>query len=181
MEELESFLITCEGEKTEPNYFKRFRVSGKVIEVKGLGDHTFSLVKKTIELKAKKAYDQTWVVLDRDSFPVERFNNALNLAKENRIQVAYSNEAFELWYLLHFNYYNTSMCRDQFSKMLSRLMGRPYKKNSAVIYDQLLQKQSTAIKNATRLLTQYPNPKPVDNNPSTTVHLLVKELVRNSR
>lgn len=30
------FLIVCEGEQTEPNYFKAFQVAGLVLEVKGV-------------------------------------------------------------------------------------------------------------------------------------------------
>ncbi|MGB3655272.1 MAG: RloB domain-containing protein [Rivularia sp. (in: cyanobacteria)] len=50
------------------------------------------------------------------------------------------------------------------------------KKNSETIYDELFNKQPTAIKNATTLLKQYSPQNPVENNPSTTVHLLVQEL-----
>jgi len=35
------FLIMCEGSRTEPNYFRRFRVNTEVVDldVVGLGDH----------------------------------------------------------------------------------------------------------------------------------------------
>jgi hypothetical protein len=102
------FLIVCEGEKTEPNYFRNFRVPGKVYcDVRGFGYNTVSLVRKTIELREQDEYDQVWCVFDRDSFPAQDFNNAIALADRNSIRVAYSNEAFELWYLLHFNFYNS--------------------------------------------------------------------------
>ncbi len=47
------FLIVCEGEKTEPNYFRSFPVDTKVIklDIKGEGKNTKSLVEKAIELK----------------------------------------------------------------------------------------------------------------------------------
>jgi hypothetical protein len=43
------FLIVCEGEKTEPNYFKSFRVSKKVVDVHGLGENPSKLVKSAKE------------------------------------------------------------------------------------------------------------------------------------
>jgi hypothetical protein len=46
------------------------------------------------------------------------------------------------------------------------------------MYEQLLAKQPTAVKNARKLLTQYTPPNPEKDNPSTTVHLLVEELNR---
>jgi hypothetical protein len=47
------FLIVCEGEKTEPYYFKSFPVDPTVIklDIKGEGKNTKSLVEKAIELK----------------------------------------------------------------------------------------------------------------------------------
>lgn len=54
----------------------------------------------------------------------------------------------------------------------------PYQKNSETIYDELLSKQSTAIKNAENLLKQYELHNPAKDNPSTAVHILVKELNR---
>ncbi|MDF5732679.1 MAG: RloB family protein, partial [Rhizonema sp. PD38] len=104
----ERFLIVCEGEKTEPNYFKSFRVPGKVvIDIRGLGNNTIGLVEEVVIIKNDAEYDQVWCVFDRDSFPRKDFNAALALATRENIQVAYSNEAFELWYLLHFHYYDT--------------------------------------------------------------------------
>lgn len=174
----ERFLIVCEGEKTEPNYFLNFRVPRKVIEVRGYGYNTVSLVEKAIELSQQEEYDQVWCVFDRDSFPVQNFNEAVSLAKRNRIQIAYSNEAFELWYLLHFNYYDTAMSRSDYCTKLSALLGREYKKNQDDMYRLLESKQAKAIQNAERLLDQYEPLVPENANPSTTVHLLVTQLNR---
>jgi hypothetical protein len=106
----QSILIVCEEEKTEPNYFKAFKVTSANVVVIGLGTNTVKLVSSTIALKElalKKeiTYDQVWCVFDRDSFSKTDFNNALLLALQNGIEVAYSNEAFEVWYLLHFSYF----------------------------------------------------------------------------
>lgn len=175
---LERFLIVCEGEKTEPNYFNSFRVPKNVIDVYGFGNNTIELVEKAVELKRNGDYDQVWCVFDRNSFPAKNFNAALELAKKEKIEVAYSNEAFELWYLLHFNFYDTAMPREDYKKKLSRLLGHEYKKNSENIYEELESRQPNAIKNARRLLDQYSSPKPESDNPSTTVHLLVEQLNR---
>ena len=50
----DSFLIICEGEKTEPNYFSSFKVNIKV-EILGLGRNTLSLVEEAINIWEKYA------------------------------------------------------------------------------------------------------------------------------
>ncbi|MHB9134294.1 MAG: RloB family protein [Armatimonadota bacterium] len=180
------FLIVCEGERTEPNYFRRFRVPSQVIEVCGVGCNTVSLVRKAIRLREEKGYtggdDQVWCVFDRDSFLKAQFNRAITLADEHDLQVAYSNEAFELWYLLHFHYFNTGITRDQYIEKLHALLGqhcgRAYAKNSADMFDLLYTRLPDAMRNAANLLQAMDGVKAGDANPSTTVHRLVAELRR---
>lgn len=181
-ETIQRFLIVCEGERTEPNYFRSFRVPGDVkVEVQGIGYNTVSLVEKAVELRSGGDYDQVWCVFDRDSFPVGSFNEAIRIANREKIKIAYSNEAFELWYLLHYDFLNTGVSRAQYITMLEQKIGGEYEKNSRDMYDILISKQETAINNAKRLLASYNSDRPADNNPSTTVHLLVEELRRFSR
>ena len=173
-------LIVCEGEKTEPNYFKKFPIpSDCVIEVNGIGANTVSLVKEAIRLRdqADYNYDQVWCVFDRDSFPVNNFNAALQMAKAKRIKVAYSNEAFELWYLLHYCYFNTGLSRKDYKVRLTHYLGHKYQKNSKTIYDEIYPHQNDAIRYAKKLLSLY-TPNPAKDNPSTTVHVLVEKLKR---
>ncbi|MDD2372951.1 MAG: RloB family protein [Syntrophomonadaceae bacterium] len=173
-------LIVCEGKKTEPQYFEGFRPAN--IVVRGFGYNTVSLVEKAIEFRKNDLFpfDQTWCVFDRDEHDIGNFNNAFILADKNDIRIAYSNEAFELWYCLHFDYLNSAVSRKQYSKILTRylkaLYNCKYQKNLTGIYDWLLDKQGTAIKNAEKLFAQYPNPNPAKDNPSTSVHNLVIEL-----
>ena len=176
------FLIVCEGEKTEPNYFLKFRVNQKLIEVVGVGANTVSLVEKTIELKDDPyaSYDQVWCVFDRDSFPARNFNAALALANKSGIEVAYSNEAFEIWYLLHFYYHTSATSRAEYARMLTERLGVPYKKNDPSMYEKLLDRQETAIRNAGALLQSHIDHSPERDNPSTIVHVLVQELNKHS-
>jgi len=173
-----SFLIVCEGEKTEPNYFKSFKLSSATIKVVGYGMNTRSLVEKALEIAKgdDEKFDEVWCVFDRDSFSLQNFNSAFDLARRKKINIAYSNEAFELWYLLHFQYLDTGISRDDYQKRLSKLLKEPYKKNSTGMYRKLLDKQPTALRNAENLLKTYNPRNPGEDNPSTTVYLLVKEL-----
>jgi hypothetical protein len=163
----------CEGSKTEPNYFRRFRANAQVVELKvlGLGDNTLSLVEQTCERMRQDKYEYVWCVFDRNSFPAQKFNAALDLARRRGIHVAYSNEAFELWYLLHFDYHNVATSRSDFAQMLTRRLGFPYRKNDPRMYIRLKERQPEAIRNAQRLLDFYgPEHNPERDNPCTTVH-----------
>ena len=171
------FLIVCEGAKTEPNYFMAFRVP-KVVEVviEGLGENPSKLVQSAKSFNDQGEYDQVWCVFDRDSWPEEDFNNAIHSATSHNFKIAYSNEAFELWYVLHFEFLNTGIPRADYCEKLTSLLGKKYQKNSLTIYDDLFNEQTSAIRNAEKLLQQYEPQNPVKDNPSTKVHLLVQEL-----
>jgi hypothetical protein len=172
-------LIVCEGEKTEPAYFQAFHIPSVVtVKVEGLAKAPLTLVEKAIELWDSTRYDQAWCVFDRDDVPAERFNQALDLAQRQKIKVAYSNQAFELWFLLHFHYCDVAQARQDYCDRLSHELGRTYQKNDRNLYQELLPWQDMAIRHAERLLAQYNPPNPAADDPSTMVHELVQELNR---
>jgi len=177
------FLVICEGTKTEPNYFKEFRSNQTVVEAEGYAQDPKGLVNTAIKrrneerLKGQK-FDEVWCVFDRDDVHPDRFNAALSQAAANNIKVAYSNEAFELWYVLHFEYLNAEIPRKDYQAKIAKHLGLPsYKKNDPSLYARLLGYRKDAIRNAARLLESYPSPNPAQDNPSTTIHLLVEALL----
>lgn len=180
----QSFLIVCEGEKTEPDYFKAFRITSATIKAVGQAMNTMTLVNKAISIREgdrqkKRLYDQCWVVFDKDDFPANDFNHAIQLAEKNGFRVAYSNQAFEYWFLLHYNLYTGPIHRSQYKDMLTKLTGISYNKSEgfgAVMYNLLLTRQQQAIKNAKAVLAEISNGDPANEESSTTVHKLVIEL-----
>lgn len=192
------FLIVCEGEKTEPNYFKSFKTNVKsfvyTIDAFGEASNTKDLVNRTIKYRDKSSqkYDSVWAVFDRDSFSPNNFNGAIALAENNNIKVGWSNEAFELWYLLHFQYRNTSMLRNDYKRVIqdevnAKIIAQSksknpkkfvYRKNSTEMY-AVLEKygnQKQAITYAKKLILNHTCNNFAIHNPCTTVHLLVEEL-----
>jgi hypothetical protein len=165
-EPTQRFLIVCEGEKTEPNYFRGLAQDHRLnatVTVMGKGLDPSQLVETAQTERRLGDYDHddhVWCVFDRDSWTAENFNSALAQARQHRILVAYSNEAFELWYLLHFHYYHTGITRQQYITKLERLLGHPYAKNSRRTYDELRGRQKDALHNARTLLAQYDPPNP---------------------
>lgn len=172
------YLIVCEGEKTEPNYFQGLKddlpkgvLTWCQIDIEGTGRNTQSLVDEALRLKKwyeqeyNRPIDKLWVVFDRDSFSAGDFNNAILRCQNTKpvIGCAWSNEAFELWYLLHFHYYNHSMSRknyqDAIEENLKPILGTAYQyqKNSVNMYDVLKEHGSldNALRNAKRLTENY--------------------------
>lgn len=178
------FLIVCEGSKTERYYFEELRKDHRLnaeVTVRGLGLDPSQLVDTAHKLRGLENYDQVWCVFDRNTWPAQNFNNALVQARHHGIGVAYSNEAFELWYLLHFYYYDTGIPHQEYIERLEGLLGHPYAKNSRDTYRELRSRQKDALRNARTLLAQYQPSDPANDNPSTTVHILVEELLRHAR
>jgi RloB-like protein len=195
------YLIVCEGTKTEPNYFEGLKqdlhkgiLTAFQIDIEGAGRNTQSLIDEALRLKAKyenetsRPIDNLWAVFDKDSFAANDFNNAINRCQNlnPKVYCAWSNEAFELWYLLHFHYYNNAMRRADFQHLiednLRPLIGEnySYQKNSPEMY-ALLQEHGNirdAIRNAKRLEDNYGGRQDYANlNPATMVYKLVEELL----
>ena len=182
---LRRILIVCEGEKTEPNYFRKFQADQEVydsIDVHGTGYNTVSLINEAIRIKneavqKREPYSEIWCVFDKDDFSIEAFEYAIRLAGQNQINCAYSIEAFEIWYMLHFNYYDSALSRRQYKEKLSELLKKPYLKNDTEMYSLLKGRRKKAIQNAKRLYNIQCLLPLKDQNPITTVFKLVEQLI----
>ena len=196
------YLIVCEVEKTEPNYFLGLKedlpkgvLTYYQIDIEGTGRNTQSLVDEALRLKKlyehenNRPIDRLWLVFDRDSFPANDFNNAIMRCQNStpKIGCAWSNEAFELWYLLHFQYYENAMSRGDFKGLIESNL-KPvleerfrYEKNSEQMYALLKEygNQEDAIRNAKRLAERFEGRLDYANhNPCTMVWVLVEELMK---
>ena len=209
-------IIACEDSISSPIYFKM--LVSALIREKIITQDSFVIAKhnhtnpmgvlddlrnhKDDNGKTYKDFDHKWIVIDRDCERVnggghmaEDYNNALKTAKNRRndlhIDVAYANDAFELWYLLHFEYRNTAILRDEIIEVLIEKLKQldPHKFSrlnrdnikqanyAKLIYEALLPMQEKAISNAERLLLSYGEEhNPEQDNPSTTIYKLVNIL-----
>ena len=183
-----NYLIVCEGARTEPNYFEAL-IGGRNsrvldADILGMGQSTCRLVRTAIEERDRSMieYDRVWVVFDKDDFA--DFNEAIALAQSNNICSAWSNEAFELWYYLHFQYLDTPINRSQYIEALNREIRKfepdySYKKNDKGTFAILCKygNLDLAIRFAERLETLYNDSNFATHKPCTKVHHLVKELM----
>ena len=154
------------------------------IQIKGGQGNTTQLVNnatKYNELRMRQngsGFDHLWIVFDKDDFPDEHFNEAVFDAKRKNIEAAYSNESFELWLLLHFEFLNSAIGRNQYADKLNKYMG-VYKKSEPDIYRKVSEagNESEAILRAKKLFDSYDHNSPAKENPSTRVHLLIEALL----
>lgn len=191
LNERKYFLIVTEGEKTEPLYFEYFKSFLPksfldTIHLIGEGANTVSVVEKAIVTRDKRLknpvlpnFDEVWAIFDRDDFPPERINESIALANRENVEVGFSNQAFELWYVLHFQYLDADLHRSQYFEILSRELKMRYEKNSKKIVRLINEKgdANLAIERAERLCEAFDHIYDHKNAPLTTVYKLVQKLI----
>lgn len=196
------YLIVCEGKKTEPNYFNGIKarieeiykskidVKNKIdLDIEGTGRNTEDLVDFAIKLRSFSAipYGHVWVVFDKDDFSYEQFNNSIVKAKQNNINVAWSNESIELWFLIHFINLDAAIHRTDYINKLNQIFtregvnGGKYEKNLKDIFEILSSngKVNKAIERSKKQREKFEckGLQPSRMNPCTTVDVLVEELL----
>lgn len=194
-----SYLIVTEGKCTEPNYFKglialvKKRIGGHIdvqtvptADIYGEGCSTCALIRHTEEIvnRANIPYQNVWVVFDKDDF--EDFDQAIMQGREKGFHVAWSNQCFEYWIYLHFNYNDAALHREEIYSKLSEIFKQyginngEYEKNDKELFDKLNEYGSVkiAIKKAKSRMSEFNEKKnkPSEFAPGTTVHILVEEL-----
>lgn len=191
-----SYFIGTEGTKTEVIYFQAIagyliqefsgyegRIEVPTMTVEGIGASNFRLIQDVEDYLRSdpRLFEHVWVVFDKDDIPLDYFDNSIQQAESKGYRVAWTNDSFELWYLLHFEYLQSGITREQYTEKLTahlRQNGLPkYEKNNIVeMFDILLSKKETAIRNANKLEKGFGSEPPSKRNPCTAVHHLVKEL-----
>lgn len=192
-----NYLIVTEGIETEVNYFTNIKkiieslfrsniIVDKVsLEIEGKGRSTMVLVNEALKMRSLRSYSEVWVVFDKDNN--KDFDEAIAFAKSKGLNVAWSNECFELWLLLHFQNLNSAISRDDYSSKLSEHFKKKninngvYDKNIKEIFDITSSFVYTAIERSTRLVKENIQNEifsPTKMNPCTTVQDLVEQLIQ---
>ena len=140
-------------------------------------------IKTDLERKNAMSFDRVWVVFDKDDF--DDFNEAIKKARKLGFQSAWTNEAFELWYYLHFEYLDTGISRTAYIEKLEEAfrsrMGDEnfnYRKGNPDIYSMLQQygREDLAKRFARQLRGLYTGTNYASHKPCTMVDKLVDEL-----
>jgi RloB-like protein len=171
-------LILSDGTETEPNYFKALKLAWRLSAIE-VPSHPIGQAKQVVEKaqKLSKDYDEVWCVVDKDDLSATIFDAAIASCKGN-IHVAWSNESFELWFVLH--YTNAPArgldARKRYLVQLDQFIGSDYGKaedNWSILEPYL----ETALLNADRLMAQYTEGElPSASCPGTRVQNLMRLL-----
>ena len=128
-------------------------------------------------------YGEPWIVFDRDR--VIHFDQIIENAKQEGVNVGWSNPCIEIWFDAYFGrmhgYQDSVTCCREFANTFEKKTGQEYKKSSNQIYTMLNRygNEPEAIKIAGSRYAQYLRDgvdKPSGMCPCTTVHRLVDEI-----
>lgn len=129
--EMTTYVFFCEDEVSECIYLRSLQIPNvlkiNVIEKQGQGvKNVFSAIEKChqdglllrIDQDRSRLSDENlnvWCIFDRDSpnYTDVEFNSCPAFAQMHEVKVAWSNDAFELWLLLHFKDVDAAQVRYQ--------------------------------------------------------------------
>jgi len=184
-------LIVCEGEVTEPEYFRGFerwaRNNTVQIDIPIKRSQGLALVERATRLKcaaesaarreadAFLAYDEGWCAFDVDDNDQRNLNEARQLAGANSIELAVSNPCFELWLWLHFKDSPGARHRYDLQRMLREFLPG-YDKH--LEFDQVSAGIADATRRARRLDEYAQEEGEAGRNPSTDVYRLTDSIAR---
>lgn len=181
------FLIVCEGEKSELIYFyELISLLGKLsvdITIVPVGSSIVGAYQTAKRKSREDDYDFVWILGDKDEVPDNDFDSTIYKALDEGFYVGYSNQKFELWFLLHFDYLTSSIDRRLYDSMLEakirkncNLPSYHYTKSCRGIGKILHDRLDTAISNSERLFDLHGKDlPPSQRDPVTTVHELIKQ------
>jgi len=195
-------LIVCEDKNTEPYYFRQIkklfpentvylREIGTGKKPKGIVEQSI-VEREALSIEARKSIDEVWVVFDKDdegdnATTLASFNSAWTLAEQENINIAFSNEVFELWLLLHLvKIFSTSPISRADIYLRLETAIKSFETHKEFVYEHgktnvidvifELGNETKAIERAEKLSADQEGKQPIDANPSTTVHILVRRL-----
>lgn len=194
-ERSETWLFVCEGTKTEVKYIESLvnhanslsNESPLKVVVHGTGINTVSLVKSVDEfydyvdenrVKEKIPFAKTFVLFDKDSFGSSQFNSAIKIAQNKGYIPIWSNECFELWFILHFEYYTSNNGRQAYFDRLSELFGCEYEKADDIFKKIHSPKNLKNAMNFSEKLEEYHKKSlsPSQKVPCTQMYKVVEEI-----
>ena len=177
--------VFVEGEKTEAGYLLPWRRDLRdrvLITVDAFtGASPMAMVQRAVQTKAAdrrdqarsrgRAFDEVWCVFDRDEHP--NIPEALALAEQHGIGVAFSNPCIELWFILHFEDQTASIHRHDAQRRSATLLvaGKTLTPAAA---QRLVQRYPEARRRAIALDAKHEGDgSPPLSNPSSTMWNLI--------
>lgn len=187
------FYIITNGVQTECNYFKLLKAKRSVYDVKIIFENADPLGLVQYAQRYIAEANQVWCVFDIDyTYKDKRLIPALKQAEESGVKIAYSNVAFEVWLISHFEKCKTTLQLDDYTDELDKLLkasgsNKKYSKtDEKLLKDCFIPNYKIAMENSKITYqnyvkmhnAKYPNQRqPIWNwVSSTTVYKLVEAL-----
>jgi hypothetical protein len=180
----EVVLIVCEDTKSSAYYIeqkaksiglpiinsiKKININSSSVDIQGIGKAPITIVKEAIKKKknfnyeAKRkqsySYSKVFCIMDVDDHSsladaIEIINVENQKDKETKIIPIISNECFEIWYILHFDYTTAELHRDSKAKRSKTKMFIPNNRNLSKLIEKYLviDKYNKAANNIFQLL-----------------------------
>jgi hypothetical protein len=181
------FTLFCEGQNTEPAYFRALaaQFQGTIVEIAIVpaAGVPMTIAKKAADAKTpprrkKDSYeenDEVWAVFDRDDHP--NHDSAVRLCEDKGVGVARSNPCFEVWLLLHFRDYDRPDGRRPVQDLLEdHLPGYDARAGKTPDCHRLLTQLAEAEQRAERQLAARRGEGKPFGPPSTTVFDLTRAI-----
>ncbi len=182
-------IIICEGEKTEIDYFGKWKeVIGKkarlVIE-QAEGTAPQSIVQSAIdrEREMRKENPVIWCVGDQDEWPTQVLNDEIQRARSKGFGYVLSVPCLEIWFILHYELFTRPEERHDVQKLSkAKLPTAPLNQGAKTLnrlqVDALYDRHTAAIANAKALERENKKAgKIFPENPSTNMYELVEYLI----
>ena len=190
--------IFTEGEKTEPNYLKglisricsdpQYRRTYHLVPCKGSGITVFSKALGYLKKIISDEMGDIYIVFDKDDIHDAVFDGLISDIEARsdskwHWHAIWSNECFELWYVLHFEYLCADVGRKTYYSKLDKYMQKngkkAYDKSSEDIYDLLREigSPADALVNAERLEDKWKGYTPSKSIPCTRIRELLIPLL----
>lgn len=191
------YLIICEGEKTEPQYFNEIlqahRIPSQRVKIERRNSSSpAAIVEQALLIQSSEAaqgdpYDKIYCVFDRDLHTTfDAAIDRINAVQETGTPIVAitSTPCFEFWMLLHFEYTDAPFQRTASKSIgdqaVSKLRKKPgfekYTKGQTGIYKILIDLTPKAVKHAARIRKNSASRSQIDANPWTNVDILVAAL-----
>ena len=184
-----AYLIVTDAEKTEKNYFEGIKniIPDNLKNDLQIKIYSNKALSKIIDFAAEERnkderFRDIWLVFDRDE--VKNFDKLIEEAKENKMNVGWSNPCFEIWLMSYFqspkNIEESQKCCETFEKIFKENTDKNYEKSEEKIYNILCKKgdENKAIQRARekyhQIRKEYSQPSKMIG--CTTVYKLVEEL-----
>jgi hypothetical protein len=183
--------IYCEGDETEPEYFRQMKArlidrmttkrDAPLVSIYPMGrSDPLDIVQRTIDDRERDGLegDMYWCVFDVEAPQSHgRLDQAVSLANQNDIPCAISNPCFELWLILHYRDRRSYITTKQACELLERLLPGYSKGRKRVRLAALPDEHSAACTRARYLDKLHIEKSLREQNPGTSVWRLVDLLM----